>query len=65
MFFYENNILNYECITGFAHPKSAEEVNNICTTAVPKKTKADTEYCMRIWDAWWKERIARDESEAD
>ena len=49
----------------FAHPKSAEEVNNIRTTAAPKKTKADTEYCMRIWDAWWKERIARDESEAD
>ena len=50
---------------GFANPKSTEEVNNMRTTAVPKKTKANTEYCMRIWGAWWKERIARDESEAD
>ena len=29
-----------------------------------KKTKADTDYCMGIWDAWQKERIEVD-SEAD
>jgi len=30
--------------------------------AVPKKTKADMEYCMHIWDAWRKERISNDEA---
>ena len=31
-------------------------------TAVPKKTKEDMEYCMCIWNAWWKERIASNET---
>ena len=35
------------------------------TSALPRKTKADTECCMRIWDAWRKERIARNESKED
>ena len=35
------------------------------STAVPRKTKADTEYCMRIWDAWRKERISRDEADSE
>ena len=41
----------------FANPKSDKEVNEMRATAIPKKTKEDTEYCMRIWNAWWKERI--------
>ena len=34
-------------------------------TVVPKKPRADTEYCMRIWDAWRKERISRDEADSE
>ena len=49
----------------FANPKSDEEVNNMRSTAVPKKTEADTKYCMRIWDAWRKERISRDEADSE
>ena len=49
----------------FADPKSDEEVNNMRSTAVPRKTKADTEYCMRIWDTWRKERISRDEADSE
>ena len=51
----------------FANPKSKEEVINMRSIAVPKKTKVDTEYCMHIWYAWQKERTYRDEvdSEAD
>ena len=49
----------------FTNPKSDEEVNEIRATAVPKKTKEDTEYCMRIWNAWWKERIASNETRDD
>ena len=46
----------------FADPKSDEEVNEMCATFVPKKTKEDTEDCMCIWNAWWKERITRNET---
>lgn len=35
----------------------------MCATLVPKKTKEDTQYHMRIWNAWWKERIASNETQ--
>ena len=38
------------------------EVNEMCATSVPKKSREDTEYCMRIWNAWWKEKITRNET---
>lgn len=47
----------------FANPKSDKEVNEMHATAIPKKTKEDTEYCMRIWNAWWKQRITEMQDE--
>ena len=55
---FENETKKETKVQRFAIPKLDKEVNEIRATAIPKKTKEDTEYCMRIWNAWWKERIA-------
>ena len=55
---FENETKKEIKVQRFAIPKSDKEVNEMRVTAIPKKTKEDTEYCMRIWNAWWKERIA-------
>ena len=35
----------------FANTKSDKEVNEMHAILLPKKTKEDTEYCMRIWNS--------------
>ena len=46
----------------FANPKLAKEVNEIRATAVPKRTKEDMEYCMRIWNGKRKSLVMRHET---
>jgi len=36
----------------FAPAKSNEEVASARTDVIPKKTREDTKYCVRIWDSW-------------
>ena len=36
----------------FATPKSDEEVEKARRARIPKKTQADTRYCMEIWNKW-------------
>ena len=48
----------YSGIVVFIHFKSDKEVNEMQATGISQKTKEDTEYCMRIWNAWSEERIA-------
>ena len=36
----------------FAEPKSDEEVIQARESAIPSKTRQDTAYCVRLWDAW-------------
>ena len=38
--------------TRFAAPKSEEEILQMRQNAVPLKTRQDTAYCLRVWDAW-------------
>ena len=58
----ETNETEVQVQRRFAKPKSDEEVNEMRATSIPKKTKEDTEYRMRILNAWWKERITRNET---
>ena len=36
----------------FATPKSDEEAEKARKARIPKKTQADTRYCMEIWNKW-------------
>lgn len=36
----------------FAEPKTDEEVSQARESAIPAKTRQDTEYCVRMWDQW-------------
>lgn len=36
----------------FAPPKTNEEVEAARKASIPKKTREDMEYCMRIWKDW-------------
>lgn len=36
----------------FAEPKTNDEVAEARKDAVPKKTRQDTEYCIRVFEAW-------------
>ncbi len=47
----------------FARPKTDAEVLQMRATAVPDKTRQDTAYCVRVWDAWSASRS--DSSEAE
>ena len=38
--------------TRFALPKTEKEVVEARKASVPKKTQADTKYCMRLWNEW-------------
>ena len=38
--------------TRFAAPKPVEEILQMRQNAVPLKTRQDTAYCLRVWDAW-------------
>ena len=40
----------------FAPPKSEEEIDRARLEFVPKKTRQDTEYCVRLWNAWAENR---------
>lgn len=42
----------------FAAPKTDEEISEARVQAVPKKTREDTEYCIRIWESWRSNRIS-------
>ena len=36
----------------FAKPKTEEEVAKARKASIPKKTLADTKYCVRLWNEW-------------
>ena len=36
----------------FAEPKTNSEVSEARKNAIPKKTRQDTAYCIRVWEAW-------------
>ncbi len=40
----------------FAAPMTNESILEARKMAVPKKTRQDTEYCVRVWEAWRKHR---------
>ena len=40
----------------FVQPKSEEELTRACLESIPKKTRKDTEYCVRLWNAWAENR---------
>ena len=42
----------------FADPKTEEDVAAARRASVPKKTQADTKYCMRLWNEWTTHRNA-------
>ena len=41
-----------ETSSRFAAPKTNEEVTEARQNAIPKKTRQDTDYCVRAWEAW-------------
>ena len=40
----------------FAAPKTNKEIVEARKEAVPKKTRQDTEYCIRVWESWRENR---------
>ena len=42
----------------FADPKTEDDVAAARRASVPKKTQADTKYCMRLWNEWTTHRNA-------
>ena len=40
------------CSRPFAAPKTAEEIELARSKGVPCKTRQDTNYCVRLWNAW-------------
>ena len=44
----------------FAAPKSKEEIEKARIQSIPKKTREDTAYCVRIWGNWYE--YSRDSS---
>ena len=38
--------------TRFSTPKSSEDVAMAIASSVPKKTQADTKYCVELWKKW-------------
>ena len=42
----------------FATPKTEEEIAKSRMESVPKRTRQDTEYCVRLWHIWSKYRCA-------
>ena len=42
----------------FATPKTREEIAKSRMESVPKRTRQDTEYCVRLWHTWSKDRCA-------
>ena len=40
----------------YAIPRSDEEVNKARTESVPKTTKTDTAYCVKLWNDWAENR---------
>ena len=45
----------------FATPKTREEIAKSRMESVPKRTRQDTEYCVRLWHTWSKYRCATTE----
>lgn len=50
--FEDATVSEVSCSSRFATPKINKEVVKARLQAVPKKTRQDTEYCVRVWDAW-------------
>ena len=40
----------------FAKPKTAEEVAQARKESIPQEIRADTEYCIKVWEDWKKSR---------
>ena len=40
----------------FAPPKTKEEIKRARLESIPKKTRQDTEYCVRLWNSWAENR---------
>ena len=40
----------------FEHPKTAAEISQIKRESIPAKTRADTDYCFKVWEEWRKWR---------
>lgn len=45
----------------FGAPKTEEQIELARTESVPKKTRQDTAYCVRLWNAWSKHRCETSE----
>ena len=41
----------------FASPMTVSEIEKAKQSAVPKSTRADTDYCFRIWNEWRENRV--------
>lgn len=53
---YENLDEKQSQVHRFAEPKATAEVLKAQMASVPKKTQADTKYCVRIWNEWRRTR---------
>ena len=51
--------------TRFATPKSEAEIQEARSKGVPKKTRQDTEYCVRVWQEWceYRQQVCGDQIE--
>ena len=43
-------------LSRFAAPMTKESIQEARKMAIPKRTRQDTEYCVRVWEAWRKHR---------
>ena len=41
----------------FAPPMSAKEIEKAKQKAIPQSTRADTDYCLRVWKEWCQHRL--------
>ena len=60
-----SNSITAEAKSCFADPMSEEDVAKTRRASVPKKTQADTKYCMRLWYNWSAHRSSRASSAYD
>ena len=60
-----SNSITAETKSRFADPMSEEAVARARRASVPKKTQADTKYCMRLWNDWSAHRSSRASSDLE
>ena len=60
-----SNSITAETKSRFADPMSEEDVAKARRASVPKKTQADTKYCMRLWNDWSAHRSSRASSDLE